>query len=258
MRGQLRLVGSVLAVTVGLLFAWQVAIWVRGIPSYSLPTPLTTLQEMVRRASLLLSRSLSTVEGAAAGLLVSAVIALLMSMLVFQWPILARPVTMYALVIRTLPIVGIAPLVTLIAGRGLATSVLCVVIVTVFTLYVSAVASVQAAPASLGDLAALYRSSFARRVRALHLPSAWAGLLVGFRIAIPLSLMSTILAEWLSGRPGLGSLMVQAQADRDNTLLWATTVTAAGLGMLSFALPSLLSLIAERRGFSATVGDPMR
>jgi ABC-type nitrate/sulfonate/bicarbonate transport system permease component len=251
--GTVLTVAAPLVVIVVIGLAWQVAIWAGHIPAYNLPSPGSTLAAMGSNASLLAERCLFTAEGAVGGLAASVALALLMAVTVVRWPALTRPVTAYAIVIRTLPIVGVAPLVTLVAGRGLGTSVLCVMVVTVFTLFVSAVEGLAAMPTNVTDLAELYRASFLRRVRTAWLPSAWGGLLTGLRIAAPMSVLAAILAEWLTGREGVGSLMTTAQADRDTLLLWAATVSAAIVGLLAYAVPGAVAALAARRGFSPDV-----
>jgi ABC-type nitrate/sulfonate/bicarbonate transport system permease component len=253
-RANTGVVGGVLLTVAALIAGWQLAIWTHDIPAYSLPTPVATLTHIGANSGTLAGSAAATLTAAAVGIAVAAALALLLALAVVRWPVLHRPVTGYALVLRTIPIVGVAPLITLVVGRGLWTSVLCVVIVATFTLFVSAAASVHAAPAALDDLAELYRAGFLRRARTMYLPSAWAGLLVGLRITVPLSVMAVILSEWLSGRPGLGSLMALSQANRETPMLWAATVVAAGLGLLSYALPDLITHFAERRGYTTAVG----
>jgi len=247
--------GCSFVVLVLLGLAWQVTIWIKHIPAYSVPSPVETAQTIGHNLSMIVTRCLWTLEGAALGLAVSMVIALLLALIVVRWPVFSRPVTAYALVIRTLPIVGVAPLVTLIAGRGLMTSVVCVVIVTVFTLFVAAVQGLRSVPGPVNDLSALYRSSLPRTVVWTWLPSAVGGLLVGLRISGPLSVLAAVLAEWLSGRTGVGSLMTMAQADRDVNLLWAATVAAACIGLVAYAVPGLLAALADRRGLSLEIGE---
>lgn len=230
--------------------AWQLAINMGHIPAYNMSSPATTIRTIVDNPGMITQRCASTLEGAVAGLAASVTVALLLALLVVPWPRLSRAVAAYALLVRTLPIVGVAPLVTLIAGRGLPTSVLCVGIVTVFALYVAAVEGLQNIPSPVHDLTRLYGTSFLRAAVRTWLPSAWGGLVVGLRIAGPLAVLAAVLAEWLSGRSGVGSLMVTAQADRDTPLLWAATVSAAVLGLLAFAVPGVLAGLVARRGFS--------
>jgi ABC-type nitrate/sulfonate/bicarbonate transport system permease component len=244
-----------LAVLALLVLAWQVAIWVKDIPPYAVPTPRMTLDTILDRPGILLDRASRTLGAALAGLAVSTVVAVSLALVVVRWPPLARPVTAYALVIRTLPIVGVAPLITLIAGKGLITSVICVVVVTAFTLFVAAVQGLHSVPPPVGDLTALYDSSLPRTVVWTWLPSAVGGILVGLRICAPLSVLAAILAEWLSGREGVGNLMTVAQSERDITMVWAATVTAALLGLIAYALPGLVAGAAERRGLAPVLEE---
>ena len=244
-----------LAVLVLLGLVWQLAVTFGDIPPYNLPSPATTMRTMGDQFSLIADRCLSTLAAAAAGLAASVATATLLALLVVRWPRFAGAVMAYALVIRTLPIVGVAPLVTLVAGRGLLTSMLCVAIVTVFALYVAAVEALESIPPPVHDLARLYGASFQRVALRAWLPSAWGGLIVGLRIAGPLAVLAAVLAEWLSGRSGVGSLMTTAQAERDTLLLWASTVSAAALGLLAYALPGVLAGVAGRRGYSPEVAQ---
>jgi ABC-type nitrate/sulfonate/bicarbonate transport system permease component len=240
-------------VLVLLCLVWQVTIWIKHIPAYSVPSPAKTAQTIGDNLSMIVSRCLWTLEGAAIGLLVSVVIAVSLALMVVRWPVVSSPVTAYALVVRTLPIVGVAPLVTLIAGRGLMTSVVCVVIVTVFTLFVAAVQGLRCVPEPVSDLSSLYSSPLPRTVICAWLPCAVGGLIVGLRICGPLSVLAAVLAEWLSGRTGIGSLMTSSQADRDVALLWAATVAAALSGLIAHAVAGLLAGLAERRGLPLEV-----
>jgi ABC-type nitrate/sulfonate/bicarbonate transport system permease component len=244
-----------LVVLLLLVLAWQVAIWARDIPPYAVPTPAMTLTTILERPGILVDRALRTLGAGVAGLAVSTLIAVTLALVVVRWPVLARPVTAYALVIRTLPIVGIAPLITLIAGKGVLTSVVCVVVVTAFTLFVAAVQGLRTVPGPVGDLTALYDSSLPRTVLWTWLPSAVGGILVGLRICAPLAVLAAILAEWLSGRTGIGNLMTVAQSERDITMVWAATVTAALLGLIAYALPGMIAGLAERRGLAPVLEE---
>jgi ABC-type nitrate/sulfonate/bicarbonate transport system permease component len=84
-------------------------------------------------------------------------------------------------------------------------------------------------------------------------------ILQGLRVAAPLAVLGSLLAEWLDGYNGLGSLMVTAQADQETVLLMATAVTAVVLSLLAFALVEWVGAVAGRRGYRVdqlTAGSP--
>ncbi|MCU1489100.1 MAG: transporter permease [Acidimicrobiaceae bacterium] len=240
---------GIVVVLVALVVAWQVYVWVSHVPSYVLPTPLQAAQTVGANLPLLLRRCLVTVEGAVLGLAASVVLAVALALVIVRWPVAEHVILTYALLIRTLPIVGIAPIVTLVTGRGLATSVLCVMVITVFSLLVSVTQGFEAVPHEVTELTELYATPFARRFRLALLPAALASLLQGLRVAGPLAVLGALLAEWLDGFGGIGSLMITANADQEVQLLIAACLAAVVLSLLAYALVEVATALAARRGY---------
>jgi ABC-type nitrate/sulfonate/bicarbonate transport system permease component len=240
---------SIPVVIVLLVVAWQVYLWVSHTPSYVLPDPWQTLQAVSGHLSLLASRSLVTLEGAILGLAASVVLAVMLASIIVRWPIAEHVILTYALLVRTLPIVGVAPIITLLTGRGLATSVLCVMVITVFSLLISTIQGFETIPAEISELSDLYAAPFTRRFRLALLPSATASLLQGLRVAAPLAVLGSLLAEWLDGFAGVGSLMITANADQEVQLLMAASLTAVALSLFGYAVVEVATVVAARRGY---------
>jgi ABC-type nitrate/sulfonate/bicarbonate transport system permease component len=240
---------SIAVVLVLLVVVWQVYLWVSHTPSYVLPDPWQTLQAVGDNLSLLASRSLVTLEGAVLGLVASVILAVALALVIVRWPIAEHVILTYALFVRTLPIVGVAPIITLLTGRGLATSVLCVMVITVFSLLISTIQGFGTIPPEISELSDLYAAPFGRRFRIALLPSATASLLQGLRVAAPLAVLGSLLAEWLDGFAGVGSLMITANADQEVQLLMAASLTAVALSLVCYALVEVATVIAARRGY---------
>ncbi len=240
---------SIAIVLALLVAAWQAYIWASRIPSYVLPTPFETARAVVDNAPLLAQRSLVTLEGAVFGLAAAVVLAVALALVIVRWPIAEQVIVTYALVIRTLPIVGVAPIVTLVSGRGLATSVLCVTVITVFALLVTVTQGFETVPREVDELTRLYATPFRRRFRLALLPAAVASVLQGLRVAAPLAVLGALLAEWLDGYAGIGSLMITASANQEVELLMAACMAAVALSLFAYALVEIATALAARRGF---------
>lgn len=240
---------GIVAVLVALLATWQIYLWVSHTPAYVLPTPSQTAHAISSHLSLLARRSGTTLEGAVLGLAASVVLAVALALAIVRWPLMEQVILTYALLVRTLPIVGVAPVVTLVAGRGLRTSVLCVMVVTVFSLLIAVIQGFASTPPEIGELGDVYSASFRRRARVALLPGAVGSLLQGLRLAAPMAVLGALLAEWLDGFNGIGSLMVTAQADQEVQLLMAAAVTAVVLSLLAFAVVEWAAALAARGGY---------
>jgi len=222
---------------------------VTHIPWYVLPTPVQTAETAGDNLSLLLQRSAVTLEGAVLGLAAAVVLAIAMSLTIVRWPVAEHVILTYALLIRTLPIIGVAPIVTLVSGRGLATSVLCVMVITVFSLLIAVTQGFDSVPAEVKELSELYATPLRRRLRVTLLPGAVASLLQGLRTTAPLAVLGSLLAEWLDGFPGIGSLMITANADQEVELLMAACLTAVVLSLVAYVLVEAATSLAARRGY---------
>jgi ABC-type nitrate/sulfonate/bicarbonate transport system permease component len=240
---------SIAVVLVLLVMAWQSYIWVSHVPPYVLPTPVQTAQAIGNNAGLLAGHAWVTLESAVLGLIAAMIVAIGLALTILRWPIAEHVILTYAVLIRTLPIVGIAPIVTLVTGRGLATSVLCVMVVTVFSLLISTIQGFTSVSPEITELSELYATPFRRCVRIALLPGAVASLLQGLRVAAPLAVLGALLAEWLDGYGGIGTLMISASANQEVQLLMAACVVAVMLSLVSFAGVEILTVLADRRGF---------
>jgi ABC-type nitrate/sulfonate/bicarbonate transport system permease component len=232
-----------------LVAVWQMYIWYTNTPPYVLPGPWATLQTAGANLSLLAQKSLVTLEGAVLGLAAAFAVALALAVVIVRWPLAEHVILTYALLVRTLPIVGVAPIITLVTGRGLGTSVLCVMVITVFSLLISLVQGFATVPAEVGELAELYSAPLARRLRFTLLPASMASLLQGLRATAPLAVLGALLAEWLDGFPGVGTLMITANADQEVQLLMAACLTAVLLSLVAYALVEMSTLWAAGRGY---------
>ena len=61
--------------------------------------------------------------------------------------------------------------------------------------------------------------------------------------------LGALLAEWLDGFPGIGSLMITANADQEVQLLMAACLTAVLLSLVAYALVEVSTIWAARRGY---------
>lgn len=240
---------SVAVAVILLVAAWQAYISIEHIPRYVLPGPWTTFHAATSHLSLLAHKALVTLQGAVLGLAAATVLAVILALAVVRWPVAEHVIMTYALLVRTLPIVGVAPIITLVVGRGLATSVLCVMVITVFSLLIAVVQGFESVPSEISEMSALYRTPWHRRLRYTQLPVTVGHLLQGMRVAAPLAVLGSLLAEWLDGFPGVGTLMIRAGADQETDLLMAAGATAVVLSLLAYAVVEVAAHLGARAGY---------
>ena len=246
-----KLLRAGLAIVLGVVSVvvfWQVAIAVLGIPSYIMPGPLEVSESMfVEESGALVSHALYTFQAAAVGLALSTVAAVTLAALVVTFPTMDRVIMPFAVAVRSLPIVAIAPLITLFVGRGFQTSVVAVFIVAFFPILVNAVQGFENVSVTVRELMRVVGAGRWQRFRLARVPFALPFIFTGLRTAAATAVLGAMLAEWLTGTRGLGFLILHSAATRQLGLLWSVVIVSIFLSLSVFWTTSAVETAVARR-----------
>jgi ABC-type nitrate/sulfonate/bicarbonate transport system permease component len=77
----------------------------------------------------------------------------------------------------------------------------------------------------------------------VRLPFSVPYIFTGLRSAATSAMLSAMLAEWLSGAPGLGTLIHDASSYRKSGLLWAGVIVSM---LVAFAIFTLTTALERR------------
>jgi len=163
----------------------------------------------------------------------------------------AQTIMPVAIALRSVPLVAMVPILTLVLGQGLLAVTVIAGIVTFFPTLVNVVAGLRSAPAHAFDLLSAYGATDAVVLRKVQLPYALPAVFASARIAAPGALLGAILAEWLATGQGLGDLMVTASSTADYSMLWAAVVTITAVSILLYnAVGAVERPVLARLGFT--------
>ncbi|MBB5752705.1 ABC transporter permease [Prosthecomicrobium pneumaticum] len=231
------------AIALVLVALWKAVVVVFAMPAYLLPPPEAALGAFEKDAAKIGLAVFHTVRNAAAGLLVAFVLAILLAALFVSSQAVTRAVLPIVIMLRTAPVLAIAPILIMIFGRGIGTAIVVVVIVSFFPIMVNAMRGFSSTKRSALELMHVLGAGPVKTFVKVRLPFALPFIFTGLRSAATSALLAAMLAEWLSGAPGLGTLILDAASYRKTPLLWAAVVVSMVMAFAVFALTSA----AERR-----------
>jgi ABC-type nitrate/sulfonate/bicarbonate transport system permease component len=229
---------TILAVVAGLLLLWQGALLVFKIPPYILPSPGAVAMAFVTSRTTLGARAAFTLWSAFLGLIVSCSLAIGLAIAFVTYKTVARASMPLVLVFRSAPVTAVAPLIMLFVGRGLATSVVVVVIVSFFPIMLNMIRGLQSADRCALEMLHVCGASRWQHIRYVQAPYSLPFLFTGLRIAAANSVLGAMLSEWVTGSPGLGLLILESGVMRDIEVMWAAVLTAVVFALAVFALTS--------------------
>jgi NitT/TauT family transport system permease protein len=139
---------------------------------------------------------------------------------------------------RSMPAAAIAPIIMLFLGRGLATSVTVVAIVTFFPLLVNLARGLAAVDRNTVELLHVCGASRWQQLRYMRVPFALPFLFTGLRVSSAGAILGAMLSEWITGSRGLGNLILESGELRETELLWAAVLVSVIVALSVFWLTS--------------------
>jgi NitT/TauT family transport system permease protein len=145
--------------------------------------------------------------------------------------------------IDSLPMIAVAPVLTIWMGEGLGMRICLTTIICTFPIFVSFIQGLKATPVSVDEMLRVLAASSSQRFFVASLPYALPYLFIGLRTAAPMAMFGVLIAEWTGAERGLGAYMINAMFSLRADALWAAVVTASivsiGLYLLVSAFESL-------------------
>lgn len=236
--GGLRRVGQSavlpLLLLVAVLGVWEYLPPALGVQPFIIPRfsevveKFTTMETLSRIAA----DAWVTIYEALLGLLIGSALGVLCGLLLGDSPFLRRLFYPYVIGLQSLPKVAVAPLFVIWFGFGLAPKVLIVVVLTFFPLLVNTMSGVMNVDPDQRDL---FRSICANPRQVwlrLLLPASLPAIFAGLEVAVVLSLLGAIVAEFVSAEAGLGVLLQQQQVMYDTAGMFAVLIVLSVVGVL--------------------------
>jgi len=249
-RPALRRVGRILSsLVIGLIATTAVWIFfVKVVKSEPLVTksPLAVWKYLTSDAKAAEHRSLiyhqlgTTLRDALLGFVAGTIAAIVVSSLFILRKGVEATVMPIAMLLRSVPLVAMVPVITLIFGRDILAVTAISGLITFFPSLVNMVFGLRSVPAQGLDLMKAYGSTPTRTLFMVRLPFAMPSLFASMRIAVPGAIIGALLAEWLATGQGLGYQMLKAQSLFDYTSIWASVAVLTFTTLVLYAIVGLI------------------
>lgn len=220
--------------------AWQGIVMVFNVPSYLVPTPIEVAKAIVADAKLLLDNTGPTFIEAMLGFLIGNLIAIAIAIAFVYNKVIEELFYPVAIIIKTIPIVAIAPVLKIMLGNGVEPKIIVAALISFFPTLVNTVRGFQAVNPQLLELMHVLSASKYEVFRRVRIQSALPYTFAALKISVTTCVLGAIVAEWIGSNQGLGYLLLQSMFDFNTPRLYATIVIASLLAILGFAAVSAL------------------
>ena len=228
---------------VALIGIWELYVDLHGDTfSLILPAPHQVAKALYTDRGLLWSNFLVTAKEVLLGILLATAVGVVLAVAIHFSPTVRRAVYPLVVASQAVPVVVFAPVLAFWLGFGLLPKLAVIALVSFFSIVVTTTAGFAMVDPDLIKLMRTFDASRLRTFRHVELPTALPGLFTGVKIAVAVSVIGAVFAEWNGSNSGLGYVILQSLPQ----LLAARGVAAVViLSVFAIALFSLLAL-AER------------
>lgn len=234
---------TTLVSVVALLVVWQLVVTIGEYPPFILPGPVDVIEQfgVLLADGRLLRHSAVTIAEIIPGLIIGVLVALPLGYLLAKSPLAERLISPYLIASQAIPVIAIAPLLTIWIQSWYWSRVLVAVLVVFFPILVSSIAGLRSVPKELYDLMASLRASRRQTFSKLEFPAALPTVLAGLKVGATLAVIGALVGEFVQPKSqGLGFLLVTARYQFRTDVVFVVLLTLAAIALSLYGLVALL------------------
>ena len=198
---------------------------------------------------------LMTTQEILAGFVLGSVLGLGFGTLVSESDIARKVIMPYIIVTQALPKFALAPMLVIWFGFGMAPKVIIAALIAFFPLVENTFMGLTTTPQPQLELFRALRASRITTLLKLRIPHAVPAIFSGFRVALMLSLVGAVVAEYVGANQGLGALIIVSQGTLDTELMFVAFVILTVLGLCLDWLYGLVYKIVLVKLYGKTIDD---
>ena len=214
------------------LLLWQGIVWLTGVPSFILPSPLRVAQAALDNRVLIAGNALVTATEVILGLITGTVLGAFTAVQFANSDRLHRLVMPLLIFTQAVPVFALAPILTLWFGYGIASKVVMAVLIIYFPVTSAFYDGLTQVPADILDMAKTMGGTKRQIMRRIKIPHALPSLGTGLKLAAVYAPIGAVIGEWVGASKGLGYLMLLANGRAKTDLMFASLFTLVVMTLL--------------------------
>lgn len=228
--------GPALAIFLAVGAGWELAVRVFSIPGYLLPAPSAIAAKMFEARAMLFENLVSTMTAAVLGFVIGTTVAVLLAVLFLYSRTAERALFPWAIILKAIPILAIAPLLTIWLGFGLAPKVAIAAIACFFPTLVNAVKGFRTVDRQSLEFLAVVGATRGQTFRHARIYAALPYIFAAAKISSSTAVIGAIVAEFTGANLGIGTVIVTAGYQQDAAMLFSAIVISSIATILMFYL----------------------
>jgi NitT/TauT family transport system permease protein len=234
-----RLITPLIALVV-FLSAWEISVRALSVSPLILPPPSAVGSILTNQFGSLISQAGITLLESVLGFLLGCVAAFALATLFIFSRIAEQALYPYAIALKAIPLVALAPIVVIWFGTGLFSKVFLAAVIAFFPILVNAIDGLKAIEPEALELLKMLSASQWQVFTKLRIYTALPSIFAGMKVASSFAVVGAVVAEFISSDQGIGFVIKSSSYYLNTDLTFAAIIVSALIGLIFFWLISFL------------------
>ena len=224
------------------LIIWGIYVKVSGVAEYIMPSPVKVLQklfEIVVKGQIW-EHFFATSIIIFVGYFIGVLLGISFGYIIEKCTILKEMLMPYLIFFQTAPKIALVPLFVIWFGLGLTSKLVLIVSMVFFPVMVATMVGISSVPKDMRNLMKILNANKLQILFKIELPHSMPMIFSGLKIGMVQAIIGAIVAEWISGKVGLGYVLIFASSTFDTTLLIAGIFFTIIVGIFYYEVVNIL------------------
>lgn len=233
-----------IALFVGLIALWQLAVSVLEIREYLLPSPLSVLQALVAADISWWPHLWTTTVEIIGAFLLAGVVGVALGVAIAWSPQLASALVPFLVFVNTLPKVAVAPLFLVWLGYGILPNILIGALIGFFPVVINTAVGLSQVDPEMLDLGRVFNAPKWKIFAKIRLPNALPYILSALKITATAAVVGAIVGEFVASQKGLGYVIITTQSSMNTPLAFGALVWVSIVGLALYGAVVVIARLA--------------
>jgi NitT/TauT family transport system permease protein len=225
-------------VLLGVLVLWHLYVSLAEVPEYLLPGPLAIGEQligMIQDGSVLYHSGVTSL-GIISGFCIGSVLGFFGGYILSKSRIIEDALYPYIMIVQATPKISLIPLFVIWFGLGLTSKLLLIILSVFFPVMANTITGFRSVPGDYFDLMKILGATNKQTLYKIKAPFSLPLIMAGLKVAMVQAVIGAIVAEWVSGKNGLGYLLVYGSSLYNSRMLIASIIATTVLGIFFYGI----------------------
>jgi NitT/TauT family transport system permease protein len=223
------------------ILVWFAYVKFNDVPTYILPSPDKVWISFVDlfKTGMVWPHLWTTTYEVILGFLIGSFLGIVMGYIFIKIDFLKTALMPYLIFLQTAPKIALVPLFVIWFGIGIVSKIVLIVSMVVFPVLSGMMLGLESIPVDVRNLMKVLKANKWQIFSQVEMKYSLPALFSSFKIGIVQAVIGAIVAEWMSGKQGLGYILTYASSTYEISMLLAGIVLTILLGIATYEIVNI-------------------